>query len=52
MRIEDLAAPGVQKLTAYDPGYDPETIRRMLGLPRMRELGSNGQLPGVVKSSW
>lgn len=41
MRIEELAAPGVQKLTAYDPGYDPETIRQMLGLPRMLELGSN-----------
>jgi histidinol-phosphate aminotransferase len=41
MRIEQLAAPGVQKLTAYDPGYDPETIRQMLGLPRMLELGSN-----------
>lgn len=41
MRIEQLAAPGVQKLTAYDPGYDPETIRKMLGLPRMLELGSN-----------
>lgn len=41
MRIDQLAAPGVQKLTAYDPGYDPETIRLMLGLPRMLELGSN-----------
>ena len=41
MRIEQLAAPGVQKLSAYDPGYDPETIRQMLGLPRMLELGSN-----------
>lgn len=41
MRIEQLAAPGVQKLNAYDPGYDPETIRQMLGLPRMLELGSN-----------
>lgn len=41
MRIEELAAPGVQKLVAYDPGYDPETIRQMMGLPRMLELGSN-----------
>lgn len=41
MNIEQLAAPGVQKLSAYDPGYDPETIRQMLGLPRMVELGSN-----------
>jgi len=41
MRIEQLAAPGVQRLSAYDPGYDPETIRQMLGLPRMLELGSN-----------
>lgn len=41
MNIEQLAAPGVQSLVAYDPGYDPETIRRMLGLPRMLELGSN-----------
>lgn len=41
MNIEQLAAPGVRKLTAYDPGYDPETIRQMLGLPCMVELGSN-----------
>lgn len=41
MQIEQLAAPGVQRLRAYDPGYDPETIRRQLGLPRMLELGSN-----------
>ncbi|GMU44430.1 MAG: histidinol-phosphate transaminase [Xanthomonadales bacterium PRO6] len=41
MQIEQLAAPGVQRLTAYDPGYDPETIRLQLGLPRMLELGSN-----------
>lgn len=41
MQIEQLAAPGVQRLSAYDPGYDPETIRQMLGLPRMLELGSN-----------
>ena len=53
MRIEQLAAPGVQKLTAYDPGYDPETIRQMLGLPRMVELGSNengyGPSPAVTE---
>lgn len=53
MRIEDLAAPGVQKLTAYDPGYDPETIRQMLGLPRILELGSNengyGASPAVTE---
>lgn len=41
MQIEQLASPGVQRLTAYDPGYDPESIRQMLGLPRMLELGSN-----------
>ena len=41
MQIEQLAAPGVQRLSAYDPGYDPETIRQMLGLPHMLELGSN-----------
>lgn len=41
MQIEQLAAPGVQRLTAYDPGYDPETIRKQLGLARMLELGSN-----------
>ncbi len=52
MRIEQLAAPGVQKLSAYDPGYDPETIRKSLGLPRMLELGSNenghGPSPAVT----
>ncbi len=53
MRIEQLATPGVRKLTAYDPGYDPETIRQMLGLPRMLELGSNesgyGPSPAVTE---
>jgi len=41
MRPEDLAAPGVQRLRAYDPGYDPNTIRQMLNLPALVELGSN-----------
>ncbi len=53
MRIEQLAAPGVQRLSAYDPGYDPETIRKSLGLPRMLELGSNengyGPSPAVTE---
>lgn len=54
MHINKLAAPGVQKLSAYDPGYDPETIRQMLGLPRMLELGSNenghGPSAAVIES--
>jgi|CXWL01.1.fsa_nt_gi histidinol-phosphate aminotransferase len=41
MTPDQLAAPGVQKLRAYDPGYDPDTIRQMLGLERLVELGSN-----------
>jgi histidinol-phosphate aminotransferase len=53
MRIEDLAAPGVQGLKAYDPGYDPDTIRRMLGRDRLVELGSNengfGPSPQVLE---
>lgn len=52
--IEELAAPGVQRLTAYDPGYDPQTIRQMLGLPRLVELGSNengwGPAPVVTEA--
>lgn len=53
MRIEDLAAPGVQRLQAYDPGYDPDTIKRMLGHDRLVELGSNengfGPSPQVLE---
>lgn len=41
MTPDQLAAPGVQKLRAYDPGYDPDTIRQMLGLEKLVELGSN-----------
>lgn len=47
-----MAAPGVQKLSAYDPGYDPATVKAELGLPRLIELGSNengyGPSPAAV----
>jgi histidinol-phosphate aminotransferase len=53
VRIEDLAAPGVQSLQAYDPGHDPDTIRRLLGRDRLVELGSNengfGPSPKVLE---
>lgn len=49
-----LAAPGVRKLTAYDPGHDPGTLKRQLGLTELTELGSNensfGPSPAVFRA--
>lgn len=54
MTPDQLAAPGVQKLRAYDPGYDPDTIKQILGLPKLVELGSNenglGPSPRVLEA--
>lgn len=48
------AAPGVRKLTAYDPGHDPGTLKRQLGLATLTELGSNensfGPSPAVYRA--
>jgi histidinol-phosphate aminotransferase len=46
-----LAAPGVRRLRAYDPGHDPGTLRRERGWDDLVELGSNenglGPAPAV-----
>lgn len=49
-----VAAPGVRRLTAYDPGHDPGTLKRQLGLATLTELGSNensfGPSPSVFRA--
>jgi histidinol-phosphate aminotransferase len=50
-RFSHLAPSHIQKLVAYDPGYEPSEIRTRLGLPEIIELGSNessfGPAPAV-----
>jgi histidinol-phosphate aminotransferase len=50
-RFAQLAPAHIQKLVAYDPGYEPSEIKARLGLPDIVELGSNensfGPAPAV-----
>jgi histidinol-phosphate aminotransferase len=49
-RFEAFAPPHIQKLTAYDPGFEPSDIKRQLGLSEMVELGSNENCYGPAPS--